>query len=99
MLGNRVEPRGTRKTAMTLVQLGELAVSDVEEKVRVEQLATPAKQPDEQLHRPDIATSRKTASPANIHRKYGTLGKCRTGRRETRIGSDLWVNAPIEAPT
>ena len=54
MLGNRIESCGTRKTAMTLVQLGELAVSDVEEKVRVEEFAVPAKQPDEQLHRPDI---------------------------------------------
>ena len=54
MLGNRIESCGTRKTALTLVQLGELAVSDVEEKVRVEEFAVPAKQPDEQLHRPDI---------------------------------------------
>jgi hypothetical protein len=54
VLGNRVEPRGTRQTAMTLVQLGELTVSEVEEKVRVEEFAVLAKQPDEQLHRPDI---------------------------------------------
>jgi len=54
VLGNRIESCGTRKTALTLVQLGELAVSDVEEKVRVEEFAVPAKQPDEQLHRPDI---------------------------------------------
>jgi len=54
VFSDRVEPRGTRKTATTLVQLGELAVSDVEEKVRVEEFAVPAKQPHEQLHRPDI---------------------------------------------
>ena len=64
MFGNRVEPRGTRKTAMTLVQLGELAVSDVEEKVRVEEFAVPAKQPDEQLHRPDVEEQAKVSQPS-----------------------------------
>ena len=53
-LGYGVEPCGTRKSAMKFVQLGELGIPDVEEKVRVEELAAPAKQPDEQLHRPDV---------------------------------------------
>jgi len=40
-LGYRVEPCGTRKSAMKFVQLGELGIPDVEEKVRVEELAAP----------------------------------------------------------
>ena len=53
-LGDRVESRGARETAVTFMDLSELGVADVEEEVRVEELAVPAKQPDEQLHRPDV---------------------------------------------
>ena len=64
VLGDRVEPCSTREAAVTLVDLGELAIADVEKKMRVEEFAVPAKQPDEQLHRPDVEQQAKVSRPS-----------------------------------
>jgi hypothetical protein len=42
VLGDRVEPCIAREAAVTFVGFSELAVSDVEEEVRVEEFAVPA---------------------------------------------------------